>query len=219
MKSGSRSNEGRGYFDDDDCLVLCGGGSSWRPLSSLWMSCLLCFAHWVLRYSNCNVWKKPCDWLIMSRVPRAYITHYQWRIQDFSGGALTFSYLAKNFPKTSWKLQKLTPWIRHWLPWSIVCTEAPSQLQCNKSVHLHAIWRHRISNVSYNYRNQTNLLDWLIEMSIITQNAVRDQPLVVWGHVTNQNSTWSNRDRSQRLRLLMVEHQICQRMISFFCDS
>ena len=50
---------------------------------------------------------------------------------------------------------------------------SPSELQSNKSVHLHAIQRHRVSNVSYNYVNQTNLLDWLIEMSIIKHKAVR----------------------------------------------
>ena len=79
------------------------------------------------------------------------------------------------------------------LPLSVVSTEAPTgpgELHSNKSVHLHAIQRHRISNVSYNYVNQTNLLDWLIEMSIIKQNAVRDQTIGHLAHVTNQNSPW-----------------------------
>ena len=151
-KSGSRSNEGRGYFDDDDCLVF-GGGSSWCPpvfsvdvvLTSVRSLGLL------LQQLQC---KKDALWLA-GRVTCAVGLHYS-------------------------------------LPLSVVSTEAPtgpSELHSNKSVYLYAIQRHRVSNVSYNYVNQTNLLDWLIEMSIIKQNAVRDH----LGHVTNQNSTWSNR--------------------------
>ena len=104
------------------------------------------------------------------------------------------SLFTQNFPENCMEMKEIGPvCISHWLPLSVVSTEAPSELHSNKSVHLHAIQPHRVSNVSYNYVNQTNLLDWLIEMSIIKQNAVRDQTIGHLGHVTNQNSTWSYR--------------------------